>query len=74
MSAAIELMEEMLTVPEMAGRLRVSVPRAYALLHEAGIPHVRLSERRIRIPRCEFEVWLTGQTVRRSDDSETPSR
>jgi excisionase family DNA binding protein len=58
------LAEEMLTVPEMAARLRISRVRAYSLIEEAGIPYVRLSERRIRIPRDLFESWLADQTVR----------
>jgi len=65
--------EEMMTVPEMAERLRVPTQRAYRLLDEVGIPYVRVSERRIRIPRGAFEEWLTARTFRAERHSETPS-
>jgi excisionase family DNA binding protein len=58
------LAEELITVPEMAARLRISRVRAYTFIEEAGIPHVRLSSRRIRIPREQFEDWLADRTVR----------
>ena len=53
-----------MTVAELAVELRVSPPRAYALIAELGIPHIRLSERRIRVPRDEFDRWMSEQTVR----------
>lgn len=68
------LADEMLTVPEIAKRLRVSLPSAYNLVGEGGIPHVRLSERRIRVPRSAFESWLLERTVGGPEQSETPER
>ena len=65
--------QELMTVAEVAGMLRISGPRAYALIEEAGIPYVRLSARRIRIPRSAFEDWLTARTFRAERQSETPS-
>lgn len=58
---------EFLTVEEVAKTLRVSLPRAYALLDEAAIPHIRLSAKRIRIPKIQFEAWLAEQLVLQSE-------
>lgn len=68
------LADEMLTVPEVAEHLRVSRVRAYDLIKEAGIPHVRLSEHRIRVPRGQFESWLSERVVCGEQAKETPSR
>jgi excisionase family DNA binding protein len=50
-----------MTVPQVAEILGVSVPRAYQLAAEGSFPSLRLSSRRIRIPRAAFETWLTTQ-------------
>lgn len=61
---AVEEQAEMMTVAELATELRISLPRAYALISEIGIPHVRLSERRIRIPRAAYEEWKGDRIIR----------
>jgi len=60
----VEKPAEMMTVAELASELRISLPRAYALMSELGIPHVRLSERRIRIPRAAYEEWKGTRIIR----------
>ncbi len=62
--------DERLTVPEIAAHLRLSQLRTYAILEECEIPYIRLSKRRIRIPRRAFESSLAKRTFRaqRHDD------
>lgn len=50
-----------LTVKEMASFLGISIPSAYALVNRADFPSVRLSERRIVVPRQSLEQWLAEQ-------------
>jgi excisionase family DNA binding protein len=50
-----------LTIPEVAGLLGVSQVRAYALAKDGFFPSVRLSERRIRVPRQAFEAWVQAK-------------
>lgn len=52
----------LLTIAEVAQELSVSRTRAYQLAAEGQIPSVRLSERRIRVPRAAFEAWLAEQS------------
>ena len=70
--ASMTAERELMTVAEIADVLRISAPRAYALIEEVGIPYVRLSERRIRIPRSAFEDWLTARTFRAERHTENP--
>ena len=57
---------EFMTVADLAEVLQISRFRAYDLIEAEGIPYVRFSERRIRIPRSEFDRWLEGRTVRKA--------
>lgn len=50
-----------LTIREVSAVLRISVPRAYALAAEGLFPSIRLSGRRIRVPRAAFDRWLETQ-------------
>jgi len=54
---------ELMTVAEVAGILRLSRPRVYELIAASAIPAVRLSERRIRIPRRAWEAYLAAQEL-----------
>lgn len=54
----------MLTVRELAERLRISRASAYLLCRQAGFPAVRIGGQ-IRVPVVELENWLAqrvGQT------------
>ena len=50
-----------LTIPEVAVLHDVSRERAYALATDDVIPAIRLSPRRIRVPREAFDEWLSDQ-------------
>ena len=49
-----------LTVPEAAELLRISRNLAYELVHQGGLPHIRLG-RRILIPRFGLEQWIARE-------------
>jgi excisionase family DNA binding protein len=51
-----------LSVADVARVLGISTPRAYQLAAEGRFPSLRLSPRRIRIPRAAFQQWLEAQT------------
>jgi excisionase family DNA binding protein len=49
-----------LTVAEVAARLGVSPARVYQLIAAGVVPAVRLSPRRVRIPRAAFAAWAAA--------------
>ena len=49
------------TVDEMAAALGISRPVAYELSRQDGFPAIRVSERRIIIPRDSLMRWLKKQ-------------
>ena len=51
---------EYLTVPEVAGLLRISRNLAYELVAQGELPSFRPGSR-IRIPRDRLSNWLTSQ-------------
>jgi excisionase family DNA binding protein len=53
-----------LTIREVAALLGVSPARAYAMASMRTFPTVRLSPRRIRVPRAAFETWIANQSAR----------
>lgn len=53
----------MLKMTEVANYLRISRQDAYEILPKLdGFPYIKLSERRMRIPRDAFFAWLAVQT------------
>jgi outer membrane protein insertion porin family len=55
---------------EVADLLRISRERAYQMAAAGGFPSVRLSERRLRVPRDAFNAWLDTQTARAMESIE----
>lgn len=55
--------KEMLTVRDIAKRYGISLPRAYEIIESKGIPYIRLSERRIRIPMSSLVRWETENEI-----------
>ena len=46
------------TVPEVAALLGINLPKAYELARQPGFPAIRVSSRRIIIPKEAFHRWL----------------
>lgn len=54
---------DLLTVPEVAALLRISVGATYSLVTSGRIPHLRLGPRTIRFERGAVEAWLAEQSA-----------
>jgi excisionase family DNA binding protein len=48
------------TVKEAADLCGLSVDMVYELCRQGQFPHIRVSERRIIVPRRRLEAWLNG--------------
>ena len=57
----------LLTVDEVAERLRLSRNKVYELIHAHQIPHIRLG-RKFRIPNLAFEKWIESASVIENPD------
>jgi excisionase family DNA binding protein len=55
-------MERLLTIRELAERLRISVGTAYHWLSEGRLPCVRISSRCVRFRESEIEHMLNKMT------------
>jgi excisionase family DNA binding protein len=53
----------LLTIPEVARILGASEERTYQMAARGVFPVIRLSPRRIRVPRESFEAWLRAKTT-----------
>ncbi len=53
-----------LSIAQVAALLAVSKVRAYQMAAEGRFPVVRLTPRRIRIPRAAFSQWLDAQAAK----------
>lgn len=52
-----------LSVRELAERLGVSMPTAYALTEREGFPVVRLGHKKV-VPLADLEHWLSKEATR----------
>ena len=52
-----------LSVRELAERLGVSMPTAYALTEREGFPVVRLGHKKV-VPLADLERWLSNEAAR----------
>lgn len=55
-----EFIMELLTVPEVARRLKLSKSKVYLLCQRGEIPSIQLGKS-VRIPLDELETWLRRQ-------------
>lgn len=55
---------DLLTPPEVAARLRISVRRTYELLADGTVRTVRVGERLLRVRRGELDDWIAAHNVR----------
>lgn len=51
-----------LSVPEAAAMLGLSVRSTYTLCHRADFPAIRLTQNRIGVSRAGLERWIEKQT------------
>ena len=63
----------LLRIPEVAERLAVSTPRAYALAREGVIPIVRLG-RQVRVDDRQLEEWIASGGGRHAIESKPDGR
>ena len=50
-----------LTVKQLAERLQISMPTAYAMTNQAGFPLIRVGTKKL-VPIAGLEKWLGEQT------------
>lgn len=50
-----------LSVPEMGEMLGISRPKAYEIIKKEGFPVIRITEKRLIIPKAALEKWLNEQ-------------
>lgn len=55
-----------LNVRELAEELRISLPVAYQLVNRADFPAIRISEKRIIVPRDGLVVWMRKQIAQKA--------
>lgn len=61
------MMEEILTIPEVAEYLKISKAKVYLMVQRKQIPHLKLN-RNVRIRRSDLEKWLEKQKVVETSD------
>lgn len=54
----------MLTVKDLADVLGIALPSAYDLVKRENFPAIRISGRRIVIPKDALQKWVNHQTER----------
>ena len=62
---------ELLTTDEVAQVLRIPRKQVYGLIRDEGLPALKLSAGRFRIPRADLDMWLAA---RRAMPVESPKR
>lgn len=50
--------EELLTIPQLADRLKISKRKAYELRHRKGFPFYNFGVRQIRVLWSDVEKWM----------------
>jgi len=58
---SFEQLPLVLSVADVAGVMGVSKPIAYDMVHRSGFPSIRVSDKRIVIPRDSFRDWMNKQ-------------
>ncbi len=52
---------ELLTTDEVAEELRIPRKQVYGLIHDEGLPAIRLSSNRYRVDRADLMDWLASR-------------
>lgn len=63
-------MEELLTIEELAKKLKVSKNYIKNLIFKKQIPYVKLSYKTIRFDPVEIEIWLKKRTISKENSFE----
>ena len=51
------------TVPELAERLGLSAETIYRSIRRKQIPHLKIGERRLILPKAAIDKWLASASV-----------
>lgn len=51
---------DVISVPEVARRLKISKTLVYEGIRAGRIPGIQVGERRVIVPKQQFEAWLLG--------------
>jgi excisionase family DNA binding protein len=65
MEGSVQDTQRLITAHEVAQRLGIKSTAVYDLAKSGDLPHVRISERRIRFDADDLERWLDRRTVTR---------
>jgi len=55
-------MDEILTIPQVARYLKIIRSKAYYLVHQKKIPHIRIG-RNVRVREADLEKWIESNLV-----------
>lgn len=62
MSKKPKIEKAVYTVPEIAALLGINLPNTYRLAKQPGFPAIRISNRRVVVPKDAFHRWLNSQS------------
>ncbi|KHL95375.1 hypothetical protein QW71_13005 [Paenibacillus sp. IHB B 3415] len=55
---------ELMTIPQMAERMQISLRKAYEMKNQAGFPSYNFGERQIRVIWSEVMLWAKERSIR----------
>ncbi|MGO4787005.1 helix-turn-helix transcriptional regulator [Paenibacillus sp. 2KB_20] len=56
--------EELLTIPQLADRLKISKRKAYELKHRTGFPSYNVGQRQTRVIWSEVDRWMRANCLK----------
>lgn len=56
--------DELLTIPQMAERFKISKRKAYELKHRTGFPFYNVGQRQTRVIWSEVEKWMRDNCLK----------
>lgn len=58
---------DLITIPQMADRMQISLRKAYEMKNQAGFPSYNFGERQIRMIWSEVMQWAKEQDIRENE-------